>query len=122
VTTGDPRHFDERVAAEIRATCQAAGSYRAAARRVGTSAGYLNLLAHGKRRPSTAMAEALIAGLDFDAAAATRLRELAIPGVGRSFVVHPRSAATAANQTGQEVGGGPSSCGSSGERCRAATS
>jgi hypothetical protein len=41
-------------------------------------------LAHGKRRPSVAMAHALIEGLELDPITAQGLLARAVPGVGRS--------------------------------------
>ena len=60
-------------------------SCRRAARRCGTSAGYMSMLERGLRCPSVVIAEALIDGLRLSSEQARRLREVALSGVGRDF-------------------------------------
>jgi transcriptional regulator with XRE-family HTH domain len=59
-------------------------SFRAAAERVGILPGYLCLIEQGKRCPSVAVAEDLIAGLRLDPELAEQLRAVAVPDKGRS--------------------------------------
>src|SRR5436190_10322359 len=81
----DPwRTLDEDLAGAIDAGCRDAGGYRPAARRIGITPGYLWLLAHGQRRPSTVVAELLIGGLGLDSAAARGLRAVAAADAGRA--------------------------------------
>jgi transcriptional regulator with XRE-family HTH domain len=55
-----------------------------ASRQTGVSRRMLTLLERGERYPSMALAEDLITGYRLDHQLATRLREIALPSVGRS--------------------------------------
>ena len=80
------RTLDPYVAEALRRARRACGwSLRRAAREVELSPGYLCLLEGARRRPSVVAAERLVAGYELPSYAASRLRAVALRGVGHDW-------------------------------------
>ena len=77
--------FRPNVAGMLRTVRDARGwSKSGASRQTGVSRRMITLLERGERYPSTLLAETLIAGYGLSQPQAARLREVALPGVGRA--------------------------------------
>jgi len=85
------RVLSPELAGELRGERLATGlGLRAAARRIKTDHAYLHALEAGKRCPSVAMVEAIVAAGYVGADLASRLRSAGLPDVGRSNRWHTR--------------------------------